>query len=731
MSVDQNSTPSSALEQLASRFGITTQFEDALGHTVTVSPQTITSLLNSMDIQAVDEAEAKAALDQFDQRAAKQALPPTLVVTPQDGICTVVVNRPGLTGLVEWRITLEDGTKLDGSAEADEAPSSDAASSSAGKTTALRLPDLPLGYHRLELPQLEAETNLIVSPGQCWLPERTASGYWGIAVQLYLLRSANNWGMGDFSDLRTLVEMAGERGCAVIGLNPLHQMFLDKPDDASPYSPATRLFLNPLYIDVAAVPEFAQSAAAQELVQSAKFRERLEHCRAAKLVDYTEVTALKLEALRMVFDTFMGAPAADRTEAFAAFHAEQGQSLERASLFQVLRQHFSKTNPEQANWRNWPAELQDVGSGAGQQFAGEHQAEIDFQSWMQFIADEQLGHAAAEARKQGMAIGLYRDLAVGCDSSGAETWANPPAFLQRTLVGAPPDIFNPAGQNWGLPPFDPAALTEEGYRSFAELIRANMRHAGGLRIDHVMGLRRLYCIPEGKSSAEGAYVSFPLDDLLGVLALESQRHDCLVVGEDLGTVPPGFREKLMGANILSYRVLFFEQDFDTGVFKQPEDYPELALAVTGSHDLPTLLAWWKGEDITLKNSLGLYPTAEETASQEERRARERQNILEAFTEAGLLDASPDPAAVSAEQFAEHAHRYLAMTGSVLIATQLDDMTGDVAPVNVPGTSTEHANWRRKYRLPVEDLRTDSAAWSLAAPLTRADRGDTQPAKRAS
>ena len=711
MSNDHNAA-GTALEQLASRFGIATQFEDALGHLITVSPETMGELLKSMGLQVEHEAHAEAALNEFDMRAAKRALPATLVVVPQDGVCTVEVKGSGLPGPLAWRVMLENGGELNGSLEREEA------SFSPNGKLALRLPELPFGYHRLVLPELEAQAHLIVSPGQCWLPPKTDKGHWGIAVQLYLLRSAGNWGIGDFTDLVALVKMAGTRGCAVIGLNPLHQLFLANPEAASPYSPATRLFLNPIYIDVTAVPEFDRSAAAQTLVESAPFAERLEKCRAAPLVDYGEVTALKLEALRLLFETFTKTAEPARKEAWEAFRAEKGQSLERASLFQVLRQHFAKESPEEADWRRWPAQLQTAGSEEEQQFAQEHQGEVDFQAWLQFVADEQLALAAAEARRQGMAIGLYRDLAVGCDASGAETWANPPAFLERTLVGAPPDIFNPAGQNWGLPPFDPAALTEEGYRSFVELIRANMGHAGGLRIDHVMGLRRLYCIPEGKSSAEGAYVSFPLDDLIGVLALESQRQQCLVVGEDLGTVPPGFREKLAAANILSYRVLFFEQDFNTSVFVQPQAYPELALAVTGSHDLPTLQAWWIGDDIGLKDRLGLYSGPEETRDQQERRQRERRNILAAFNEAGLFNQYPDPEALSAELFAEHAHRYLAMTDSVLIATQLDDMTGEVEPVNVPGTSSENPNWRRKYRLSVEDLAQNESAWSLVKPMAR-------------
>jgi 4-alpha-glucanotransferase len=320
-----------------------------------------------------------------------------------------------------------------------------------------------------------------------------------------------------------------------------------------------------------------------------------------------------------------------------------------------------------------------------------------------------------------MEIGLYRDLAVGCDRSGAETWANPKAFLGGAHVGAPPDIFNPAGQDWGLPPFHPNALREEGYGSFVELIRANMRHAGGLRIDHVMGLQHLYCIPEGCSPAEGAYVGYPIDDLLGILALESQRHRCLVVGEDLGTVPEGFREKMGAANILSYRVLFFEQDWDHGGFVAPQNYPRNALAVAGSHDLPTLLGWWEGRDIDQKERLGLYPT-NEARSQRQRREQDRESILRAFRSEGLLNGNEH---ISPEQFAIAAHEFLARSGSALVLPQLDDLLGEADQVNVPATSFENPNWRRRYQLALEEIASIDDAWCRVGRLPELRKSNPQ------
>ena len=294
-----------------------------------------------------------------------------------------------------------------------------------------------------------------------------------------------------------------------------------------------------------------------------------------------------------------------------------------------------------------------------------------------------------------MAVGLYRDLAVGADRAGAETWANAAAVVSGAQVGAPPDIHNPAGQNWGLPPFHPHALREEGYRSFIELVRANMRHAGGLRIDHVMGLQHLYWVPQGQPASAGAYVRYPLEDLIGILALESHRQRCLIVGEDLGTVPEGFRERMAEANILSYRVLFFEQEPETCAFLPPAAYPALALAAVGSHDLPTLRGWWEERDLDLKEQLGLFRGPREAARQREARDRDRMQLLRALRSERLLPANGEP---DIPTLSRAAHAFLARTPSALAMVQIDDLTDEADPVNVPATSDEHPNWRRRLSM---------------------------------
>ncbi len=686
---------------LAERYGIASNYRDARGEQVTVSPEARRHLLAQMGID-LDRPDAAAAAEaQFDAAI----LPPVIVlVRSAEGHCEITVNAATDAGEVDWIISLEDGGERRGRSARESLMS-----------LSIVVYDLPFGYHRLTLPAFSATAILIVSPGRCWMPPEVddGKGIWGVSVQLYLVRSAQNWGIGDFADLRNLATMLAARGCDVIGLNPLHQMMLDEPESASPYSPLTRLYLNVLYISV---PEVVGAGlpALQEAINSQGFQARLTACRAAPLVDYKSVLALKLEALRILYAGFSQAPAADRNR-FAAFCERHGISLRRTSIFQALRNHFATRDPCSNDWRSWPAEFQSPTSAGVQDFAVLHGDEIDFYDWLQWVADEQLSESAKVAAGAGMTVGLYRDLAVGCAETGAETWANPEAFISGALVGAPPDIFNPAGQNWGLPPFNPHSLREEAYRSFVELVRANMRSAGALRIDHVMGLQRLYCIPVGCSAADGAYIQYQLDDLTRIIALESHRNRCLVVGEDLGTLPDGFQEKMSDAGILSYRVAFFEQDWASGEFISPADYPRLALAVAGNHDLPTLIGWWQGRDLDLKKEKGLFPPGE-AASQHERRALERESLLKALTAEGLLkpEATPD-------QFVQAVHSFLARSASALVILQLDDLLGEQDQVNLPATFLEYPNWRRKYGMSLQEMDTSELVWERAGPLRTGQR----------
>jgi 4-alpha-glucanotransferase len=695
----------SVLDRLSERMGIVSEFRNARGVTVRADDAIKRNLLAAMGLRVADEREAQAALDALDREAWSRTLAPVAVVRTASGPAATEIVLPADTGEVTWRLALEDGAERSGRAAFGELSLVDELSLEGRALQRRRLDlgeNLPCGYHRLTVEPGEATMTLIVAPERCWLPSGVTEGrrMWGIAIQLYLLCSDTNWGLGDFSDLRALVDLAVAHGADVIGLNPLHAMFPDDPEHASPYAPASRLLLNILNIDVTAVPELCHSAEAQALIGSADFQRRLQTSRSQHLVDYSGVTQLKLSALEMLFETCRSGVDAARWQAFEAYRRRRGGVLERNCLFQGLREHFARQIPGAADWHDWPEEYREPDSPAVARFAEAHRQRLDFLTWLQWVADEQLGAAAEAAREGGMGVGLYRDLAVGADRAGAETWADAAAVVSGAQVGCPPDIYNPAGQNWGLPPFHPRALREEGYRSFIELVRANMRHAGGLRIDHVMGLQHLYWIPSGQPASAGAYVRYPTEDLIGILALESQRHRCLVVGEDLGTVPEGFRERMAAANILSYRVLFFEQDTETGEFLPPEAYPELSLSVVGSHDLPTLRGWWEGGDIALKEHLDLYPDPEEATRQRETRRRDQGQLVSTLQREGLLAADGVP---EIPILSRAAHAYLARTPSVLAMVQIDDLTDEAEPVNVPTTSDQHANWRRRLSMTLDAL----------------------------
>ncbi|MDB5416543.1 MAG: treZ [Rubritepida sp.] len=712
----------SRLDELALCMGIEPEFRNAHGDMVRPTADAKRGLLTAMGLNVADDAAIRAALDSLELDGWRDALPASVVLGPEASGAEIVM--PATATSLNWHLILEEGGELRGEADFATLELLETKQVDGQELHRRRLPlpaDLPWGYHRLTLEPGGRATTLIVTPGSCWLPAAAGRGerLWGIAAQLYLLRSANDWGIGDFGDLARLVELSARQGAAVIGLNPLHAMFHDKPEHASPYSPASRLLLNLLYIDVSAIPELRESPRAEALIASEDFRRRLDACRARMQVAYSEVTALKLPVLEAIFDAYRDAAPSARREAFAAFRREQGEVLERHCLFLALREHFSGEVPSLADWHEWPEGFRDPDSAEVIDFAKHHGGRVDFFAWLQWTADEQLGAAAAAAANHGMPIGLYRDLAVGADRAGAETWSNSAAVVSEAQVGAPPDIFNTQGQDWGLPPFNPRALAAEGYRSFIELLRANMRHAGGLRIDHVMALQHLYWVPKGQKPSEGAYVQYPMEDMVGILALESHRHLCLVVGEDLGTVPEGFRERMAAANILSYRVLFFEQDGETGEFLPPADYPALALAVLGSHDLPTLRGWWEAGDVALRKRLGLLDDTAVEAQLESRRS-DRAQLLQALRDAGALPMEQGEPDVPHLAIAGHA--FLAKTPSLLAMVQIDDLTDEADPVNMPATNDEHPNWRRRLSMTLDELAGSQRWMDIAAAFNKERSG---------
>ncbi|NQD37502.1 4-alpha-glucanotransferase [Permianibacter sp. IMCC34836] len=567
----------------------------------------------------------------------------------------------------------------------------------------LSLP-IPLGYHQLTVngPAGAQTIRLIGVPDQCFLPASVAAGErcWGLALQLYTLRSARNWGIGDFSDLLTLIGRAGAYGVDVIGLNPLHALYPANALHISPYSPSHREFLNWLYIDVEAIPELATCTAAQALINHDSFAQAKAAARATDSVDYAAVAALKRPVLEALFHYFITAAVPARQQAFADYVRQAGADLQRHALFDAVQEHLLKTCQQILPWQQWPAEYQDPAGPVAQQFAATNAGSLQFFCWLQWLAEAQLDAVQVECRRLGMRIGLYRDLAVGADRGGSEIWSSPDLFCQDISVGAPPDAVAVQGQNWGLPPLHPDALRNDGYRRFAAMLRANMRHCGALRIDHVMALFRLWWIPPGGSGTDGAYVHYRLADMAGIVALESQRQRCMIIGEDLGTVPEEIRQLMAENQMLSYRILMFEQHPDR--LKSPAEYPQHALASISTHDMPTLPGFWECEDIKLRERLGLYDSPEQVRHQYEQRHSDKQKLLKALAEQGFYPAQAEPPAFD-EPLQRAAHIYLARSKAAIMMCQPEDWIGERHQVNLPGTSDEHANWQRKLAVPIEQL----------------------------
>lgn len=668
----------SDLARRAEAAGIVAEFDDYFGNRTLVSDATKTALLATMGDDRGDDA----------------LLAPVCVVratTPLE--VPVALPHAALT----WTIALEAGGELAGTTRADD--------------SCVRVAALPCGYHRLRVAdgRTHAACVLIAVPPRCYLTADMQTGrVWALGTQLYALRSQSNWGVGDFSDLGTLAELAGRAGAGAVALNPLHELFPHNPQAASPYAPSSRFFLNAIYIDVAAVPDARESERARAYVASAEFARRLRALRDSELVDYAGVMRVKLDALQLAFEAFcanhLARPAHPRASAFRAFVRAGGQRLQRFARYEALAEHFRARDPHCYGWMQWPAEFRSAPSPAVERFARTHRDRVDFFCYLQWVADEQLARAATRARRSGVA--LYRDLAVGVDRNGADAWSDPDSIAIGASLGAPADPLNTQGQNWGLPPLSPRALRDRAYAPFVALLRANMRHAGMLRIDHAMALRRAFWIPHGRLARDGAYVGYPLDDLLGIVALESQRNHCVVVGEDLGTVPEGFRERLAASNALSSRLLYFERAWD-GAFDPPSTYPRLAAASVGTHDLPPLLGWWTGND-------------------DPERQRDRSLLVDALVREECIglegarrlreDAAAGGTTALSEMLSEAVHRYLARTPSMLAVVAIEDVLGEVEAVNVPGTVDEHPNWRRKRTIALEAIAGDGRLFSIGAAM---------------
>ncbi|MGH8751048.1 MAG: 4-alpha-glucanotransferase [Burkholderiales bacterium] len=724
-----------ALDRLCALYGIAVEYTDQLGRHIVVPRATKIALLAAMGVRADSSADATRALEEREDQAWRRILAPVQVVRENEKPICIGLTLPAAQAARQlvWTLTLENGEQLRGLIRAHELMrlAERKIAGHAYVNYGFDLPHTPgCGYHRFELAgdglTLNESMSLIVAPLTCYQPP-VLSGInrvWGLAVQLYALRSRRNWGMGDYSDLKNLIETAGRAGAAIVGVNPLHALFPHHPAHASPYSPSSRQYHNILYLDVEAIADFGECRAARETVAGREFKMRLRAVRAATLVDYEAVAALKLPVLGQLYRHFCERHLAcetSRGQAFQAFQTAGGDALLRQALFEALQEHFHAQDSSLWSWQKWPEVYRDPDSQAIAAFHIRHRERVEFYQYLQWQTELQLAAVSESSIQLKLGVGLYQDLAVSVDPGGADVWANQNLYALSASIGSPPDAISIDGQNWGLPPFNPQYLAQAAYAPFIAMLRTTMRHAGALRIDHVMGLMRLFWIPQGAAPKDGTYVFYPFADLLGILALESRRNQCLVVGEDLGNVPQQVPAALVPLGVLSYRLLYFEKS-STEDFKAPADYHGAALVAVSTHDLPTLAGFWQGADLATRAQLNLFPSDSYHARQVDNRAQERARLLLALEREQLLPASVNMRLLSMPEMSTELvaaiHSYLARTPAKVMVVQIEDLLGQVEQVNLPGTTSEYPNWRRKLSLTMEHWNTDARVNAVMEALQR-------------
>ena len=790
-----------SLRTLAERLGILPSYISQDGsQNRSTSDETRVAILAAMGFDASTEERARAVMAALTEREAERVAAPVRVARESElrapdsgGIRFHVPDswgvRPGERVEYELAIGEEDsgqsgsgaglsyaGGGRNAGTGAEARPRAGVAEVGEGGTFVVALaPPPPPGYYELRISisvrgrESGAQQRLIVVPERAITPERRG---FGIIANLYSVRGARSWGVGDLTDLAELARWSGEQGAAFVGVNPLHAL-RTIGGEVSPYSPVSRLYRNPAYLDVEAIPELAECEEARALLSDDAVRAELALLRASDRVEYNRRARLArpiLEALHRYFvarravmntasrldgadhdpaaedsdravsedrnpdDAEDGSPAESesqgrtdaehRDRAYDAYLKREGRSLELFATFTALDEHFARNSKGPLPWQQWPSEYQVSDSDAVAGFVRSHYMEVDFHRWLQFELDRQLGEAAAAGAATGLSIGLYQDLAVASAPFGSDVWASPSIHAHGVSIGAPPDNYSATGQNWGLTPLDPHRLFDDGYRLWTALVRSALRHAGAVRIDHVLGLFRQFWIPDGMSGTRGAYVRFPTADLMGILALESALHQAVIVGEDLGTVPPEVPGTLHEWGILGTRVMLFERERD-GTFRPAASYEPLSLTTADTHDLPTLAGFWEARDIALAARLGRLEDVDAESAALRTRQNDRRLLADRLIADGALmvdglstaaesapesrEASPDSIEKldplpGATAIVNAVHRFICSTPAVLVGISLDDLAGEVDPVNIPGVSAEHfASWTRRMRTPLPEL----------------------------
>jgi len=573
--------------------------------------------------------------------------------------------------------------------------------------------------------KLQKTSRIIITPDACYLPENLRKGKeWGLSINLYAIRSEQNWGIGDFTDLKRIVRwVAGFKG-SLVGINPLHAIPNTSPFGASPYSPISRLYKNFIYLDIEKIPEVKESEDAGKFMSSKKYSQKLDGLRKADLIDYEAVASLKEKILKYAFSVFYKKHYLRNTgrgREFKKYISEEGPALESFSLFMALSEHMKKTKNAHS-WQEWPGKYQEPYGKAVDAFRKEYKKEIYFYQYIQWLIDKQIREISEDVENHGLNAGLYYDLAIGSLSGGSDAWTYQEVVADRADVGAPPDDFSPDGQKWGFPPLIPEKLKDNAYELFIQTMRRSMKHGRAIRIDHALGLFRLFWIPDGMTPEDGAYVACSSDELLRIIALESTLNQTMVIAEDLGTIGEHVRDNLKRFQMLSYRLFYFERNYPDPSFLSPEKYPHMALCAVTTHDLPTLYGYWRGRDIETRRSVGKYLNEAQWEQQVQDRERDKRLILTALKSQGIITddfpSDPDMIPEMTTELCLAIYKYLALSPCKLLLVSLDDIIGTLDQQNMPGTVDSYPNWMQKSPVALEEIRAKKRFAAVAEMLKK-------------
>ncbi|MEG3191198.1 4-alpha-glucanotransferase [Lysobacter sp. D1-1-M9] len=695
------------LDDLAKRAGISPRWDDFRGKTHEVASDTLRHLLSALELPCDSAGQLADSRARREAASQSRELPP--LITAACGEPTVLAGQK-LGSNAAFELTLERGGRLGGRLHERDGDA------------VLPAIDTP-GYHHLLIG--DTRTTVAVAPRQCiGVPELCGPSSdpsrpprpWGLAAQLYGLNMPGDGGIGTYGALGHLAARLAHDGAAALAVSPVHAMFSAEPAHCSPYSPSSRLLLNALHVD----PREAFGDAAAHAREALGLGSAIARLEADPLIDWKAAGAARLAVLRRLFDEALAMEPA-LVAAFEQHRRDADAALEDHARFETLHAHFLSEGIW--SWRDWPEPYRDPRSAAVERFAHEHVGTVRFHAFLQWLAARGLGKAQRDARSAGMPIGLLADLAIGSDPNGSHVWSRQRETLVGLSIGAPPDELAMRGQVWGLATLSPTAMRETGFSAFIELLRACMRHAGGIRIDHVMGLMRLWLVPEGASPLDGAYLAYPKQDLLRLIALESWRHRCLVVGEDLGTVPAGFGDTLAEAGVLGMSVLWFERDARGG-FAPAAAWRSQAIAMTTTHDLPTAAGWWLGRDIEVRRELGLADPGEldeQLAQREDDRDRMWRTI-HADRRGDGDSEPPQPESAATAEFVNAAVAHVGRTPAALTLVPVEDVLGLTDTPNVPGTRDEHPNWRRRLPADIDTVFDSQPARQRLSALDVARRG---------